>query len=118
MNSITEAAPVVNYPQDRYEIRYEPASGLFACLYGGEVFDRAANYGDGDLQCGYHWTAQQALEAATPTLTYAVSCTGRQIIINTSDGQRAFAPRTDKGWATVDRKRVKLQALGYVEVTR
>lgn len=116
MNSIANNPPAVNYPQDRYEIRYEPASGLFACLYGGEVFDRAANYGDGDLQCSYHWCAQQALEAATPT--YTITYTGRQIIINTSDGQRTFAPRTDKGWATADRKIVKLQALGYVEVTQ
>lgn len=54
----------VNYPSERYAIEYEPASKLFTCSYGGEVFDRAACYDDAHIQCGYHWTAQQALECA------------------------------------------------------
>lgn len=61
---LAETMTPVNYPQDRYEIEYEPASGLFVCRYGGEAFDRATCYDDGHLQCGYHWVAQQALESA------------------------------------------------------
>lgn len=53
----------VNYPQDRYEIAYEVASKLFACSYGGEVFDRAACYDDAHTQCELHWVAQQAIDA-------------------------------------------------------
>lgn len=64
---------VPQYPSERYEIRYEPASGLFACLYGGMVFDRVTCYDDGHIQCGYHWVAQQALEAAWPVYAASVA---------------------------------------------
>lgn len=122
MSTVTPSEPTVNYPQSRYEIEYEVASKLFACSYGGEVFDRASCYDDAHMQCGYHWIAQQAIDATTTTAitiagTFTVTMTRKQIVIAASDGSKTFHQRTERGRAAAERRVARLQAAGFQEVT-
>lgn len=92
MSTVTPSEPTVNYPQSRYAIAYDPRTHLFACSYGGEVFDRAMSYGDGDALCALHWCAQ---DAPPPLLSFEDAC---YLALLEDDAALAPLPSGDGRW--------------------